>query len=133
MYYLTTWHAGSTLQQLLDAGIHFTVPEAIAHGTQLVRAIGALHRRSIIHRDIKPANTHVGDDKQLRVLDMGGRAIRTESRERERHAAGGDGRHAVLSRAGTIRSKGGVAPDRFVRCRRHAVLPADPALPVWRD
>ncbi|MFC3106879.1 protein kinase [Undibacterium arcticum] len=71
LYYLTTWHAGSTLQQLLDAGIHFTVPEAIAHGTQLVRAIGALHRRSIIHRDIKPANTHVGDDKQLRVLDMG--------------------------------------------------------------
>ncbi len=71
LYYLCTWHAGSNLQQQLDAGVHFTVPEAVRHGEQLVRAIGALHRRSIIHRDIKPANVHLGDDGELRVLDLG--------------------------------------------------------------
>lgn len=71
LYYLCTWHAGSNLQQRLDAGVHFTVPEAVRHGEQLVRAIGALHRRSIVHRDIKPANVHLGDDGQLRVLDLG--------------------------------------------------------------
>jgi serine/threonine protein phosphatase PrpC len=70
LYYLTTWHAGHTLQQRLDAGEHFTVPDALSHGTKLVRAIGALHRRSIIHRDIKPANIHLGDDGELRVLDL---------------------------------------------------------------
>ncbi len=71
LYYLSTWHAGHSLQQLLDAGHHFTVPEVLAHGEQLVRALGALHRRSIIHRDVKPANVHLGEDGQLRLLDVG--------------------------------------------------------------
>lgn len=71
LYYLTTWHAGHTLRQSLDAGVHFTAPEAVALGTRLARAVGALHRRSIIHRDIKPDNVHLGDDGELRLLDLG--------------------------------------------------------------
>jgi serine/threonine protein phosphatase PrpC len=71
LYYLTTWHAGHSLQQRLDAGEHFTAPDVIAHGIKLVRALGALHRRSVIHRDIKPANIHLGDDDELRILDLG--------------------------------------------------------------
>jgi serine/threonine protein phosphatase PrpC len=71
LYTLTTWHDGSTLQQLLDAQIHFTIPDVIAHGIKLVRAVGALHRRSILHRDIKPANCHLGLDGELRLLDFG--------------------------------------------------------------
>jgi serine/threonine protein phosphatase PrpC len=71
LYYLTTWHSGHTMQQRLNAGEHFTVPDAIAHAVKLVRALGALHRRSIVHRDIKPANVHLGDDGELRILDLG--------------------------------------------------------------
>jgi hypothetical protein len=71
LYYLCTWHEGHTLQQHLDAGRHFTIPEVVADGVRLARALGALHRRSIIHRDIKPANIHLGDDGELRVLDLG--------------------------------------------------------------
>jgi serine/threonine protein kinase len=79
LYYLTTWHAGHTLRQKLDAGGHFTAPEAIVLGTRLVRAIGALHRRSIIHRDIKPDNVHLGDDDELRLLDLGVARAETEA------------------------------------------------------
>lgn len=71
LYYLCTWHDGATIQQHLDSGKHFLIPDAIAHGTRLARAIGALHRRSILHRDIKPANIHLGTDGELRVLDFG--------------------------------------------------------------
>lgn len=71
LYYLSTWHAGQTLQQRLDAGTHFTVPEAVSLGERLARGLGALHRRSIIHRDIKPANVHLGNDGELRILDFG--------------------------------------------------------------
>lgn len=71
LYYLSTWHEGQTLQRKLDAGGHFTAPEAVAHGEKLVRAVGALHRRSILHRDIKPSNVHLGADGELRLLDLG--------------------------------------------------------------
>ncbi len=71
LYYLSTWHAGNSLQARLDAGQHFTIPDAITYGSKLVRAIGALHRRSILHRDIKPANVHLGDDDEIRILDLG--------------------------------------------------------------
>lgn len=71
LYYLTTWHAGDSLQRRMDAGQHFTIPEVITYGSKLVRAIGALHRRSILHRDIKPDNVHLGEDDEIRILDLG--------------------------------------------------------------
>lgn len=71
LYCLSTWHEGRTIQQQLDVGGHFTVPEAVAIGEKLARALGALHRRSILHRDIKPDNVHLGADGELRVLDLG--------------------------------------------------------------
>ncbi|MBI1835140.1 MAG: bifunctional protein-serine/threonine kinase/phosphatase [Burkholderiales bacterium] len=71
LYYLSTWHAGDSLQSRLDNGQHFTVPDVINYGCKLIRAIAALHRRSIVHRDIKPANVHLGDDEEIRILDLG--------------------------------------------------------------
>jgi serine/threonine protein kinase len=70
-YYVMSWHAGAPLQRLLDSDRHFSIPDVVRLGTQLVRGIGALHRRSIVHRDIKPANIHIGDDGELRILDLG--------------------------------------------------------------
>ena len=70
-YSLSTFHAGNTLAQKLAAGERVSIPESIKYAVELSRAVGALHRRSIIHRDLKPENIHIGDDGQLRVLDLG--------------------------------------------------------------
>lgn len=93
LYYLTTWHEGHTIEQALESGEHFTAPDVITHGVKLVRAVGALHRRSIIHRDIKPGNVHLGDDGELRLLDLGVALSGLE--------AGGEIKAQDVSRAGT--------------------------------
>jgi serine/threonine protein phosphatase PrpC len=70
-YCLTTFHTGHTLAKKIAVSTFVSIPEAIKHAVSLARAMGALHRRSIIHRDIKPENVHLGDDGQLRLLDLG--------------------------------------------------------------
>jgi serine/threonine protein phosphatase PrpC len=71
LYFLSTYYEGRTLAQAVKADHHFTLPEALRVAMDLTRALGALHRRSVIHRDIKPDNVHLGSDGQLRLLDLG--------------------------------------------------------------
>ena len=71
LYYVQTWHAGATLAEWLDADRHLSIPEAVRIGVALARALGALHRRSILHRDVKPENVHLGNDSEVRLLDFG--------------------------------------------------------------
>jgi len=70
-YLLYDWHAGETLQQQLDRKHAFSLPQVLTIATQAAKALGRLHRQSVIHRDIKPANLHQGEDGMLRVLDLG--------------------------------------------------------------
>jgi serine/threonine protein phosphatase PrpC len=71
LYYVMSWHEGSTLQQRLDNGHHFTVAGVAKVGIDLLRGIAALHRLNIVHRDIKPDNIHQATDQRLRILDLG--------------------------------------------------------------
>jgi protein phosphatase len=66
-----SWHAGTTLQQKIDLGQHFSAAEVGNVGIRLAKGLGALHRLNILHRDIKPANLHQGEDNRLRILDLG--------------------------------------------------------------
>ena len=88
LYFLMTWHAGATLQQKLDIGAHFTVPDMLLHAGKLVRGVAALHRREILHRDIKPDNIHLGEDGELRILDLGVALSKQEPKENTRMQAG---------------------------------------------
>ncbi|MDI1308814.1 MAG: bifunctional protein-serine/threonine kinase/phosphatase [Methylotenera sp.] len=71
LYYVMSWHEGSTLQQRLDSGHHFTVVGVAKIGIDLLRGMAALHRLNIVHRDIKPDNIHQATDQRLRILDLG--------------------------------------------------------------
>lgn len=71
LYYVMTYHEGETLQQKLDRGHHFQSADVPWIGINLLKGLGALHRLHVVHRDIKPANLHLGEDGQLRILDLG--------------------------------------------------------------
>ncbi len=71
LYYLMSWHAGASLQQRLDSGYRYPLGEAVQIALHLLKGVAALHRLGIVHRDIKPDNVHAGEDRQLRILDLG--------------------------------------------------------------
>lgn len=71
LYFIMTWHRGQTWQQMLDSGRHFSIPEVVQAGAQLLRGLAVLHRLSVVHRDIKPSNVHIDQGGALRILDFG--------------------------------------------------------------
>lgn len=71
LYYVMSFHPGRTLAQLLDAGRHFAVGEAMALGAKILKALAVLHRLNILHRDVKLENLLLGEDGGLRLLDLG--------------------------------------------------------------
>lgn len=72
-YLLFDWHTGHTLDQLAERRKPDGLPVADVVGwtRSAARSIGRLHRLGVIHRDIKPSNLHLGDDGELRLLDLG--------------------------------------------------------------
>lgn len=88
LYVLYEWHAGTTLEKLIEPSQGpLSVEDALYLARQLLAAIAKLHRRGIIHRDIKPANLHKDDKGQWRIFDLGVAVSGEEPRStRELHA-----------------------------------------------
>jgi serine/threonine protein phosphatase PrpC len=88
-YLLYDWHSGHTLEHLAAKRAARVLPVAdmVAWSLAAARALGRLHRLGVIHRDVKPGNLHLGDDGQLRLLDLGVALSGNESSEqRDLHA-----------------------------------------------
>ncbi len=70
-YLLYDWHAGESLQQMLARKHRFAPAQVVDLATQVLQALGRLHRQSVVHRDLKPAKLHLGTDGVMRLLDLG--------------------------------------------------------------
>ncbi|MGY4829590.1 protein kinase domain-containing protein [Sphaerotilaceae bacterium SBD11-9] len=72
-YLLFDWHKGQTLEQLATQRGPRGLPvgDVVEWCLTATKAIAQLHRLGVVHRDIKPGNLHLGDDGQLRLLDLG--------------------------------------------------------------
>ena len=51
---------------------HYLNPQLIkSYIWQLMKSLDHMHKKGIFHRDIKPANIHLGNDSEIRLLDLG--------------------------------------------------------------
>ena len=157
-YLLFDWHSGQTLERLRaqrgPAGL--TVAEVVAWGLSAARSLGSLHRLGVVHRDVKPANLHLGDDGQLRLLDLGVALSGNETAEqRDLHAgtpsymnpeqwdaATADAASDLFALGVTLYQLltghlpyGEIEPYQKLRYRRDAKPPSRlrPDVPIWLD
>lgn len=89
--YLVLEHlSGGSLRDMLDRGRLLTPSQALMVGLDACRGLDYMHKRGVIHRDLKPANLAFGDDRHLRILDVGVSRMVAEQTWREPTAAGID-------------------------------------------
>ena len=89
--YLVLEHlSGGSLRDMLDRGRLLTPSQALMVGLDACRGLDYMHKRGVIHRDLKPANLAFGDDRHLRILDVGISRMVAEQTWREPTAAGLD-------------------------------------------
>ena len=157
-YLLFDWHPGQTLERLRvqRGAARLGVAEVVAWGLSAARSLGSLHRLGVVHRDVKPANLHLGDDGQLRLLDLGVALSGNETAEqRELHAgtpsymnpeqwdgAAADAASDLFALGVTLYQLltghlpyGEIEPYQKLRYRRDAKPPSRlrPDVPIWLD
>jgi len=154
-YLLFDWHPGRTLEQLA-ARDRPSVRDVVSWGLAASKAIGKLHRLGVVHRDIKPGNLHLGDDGQLRVLDLGVAVSGNEPVEQRSLHAGTpsymnpelwndepvDAQSDLFSLGATMYQLltghlpfGDIEPYQAMRYRREPKPPSRvrPDVPIWLD
>ncbi len=62
---------GRTAQELVEGGDRLDETTVVDLGTQVARALHAVHAARVAHRDVKPANLLVDDDGRVRLFDFG--------------------------------------------------------------
>ncbi|HEY5876816.1 MAG TPA: serine/threonine-protein kinase, partial [Ilumatobacteraceae bacterium] len=62
---------GGSLRSVLDRGRLLSPSQALIVGLDACRGLDHAHRRGLVHGDIKPSNLLFGDDRRLRVADLG--------------------------------------------------------------
>jgi signal transduction histidine kinase/Tfp pilus assembly protein PilF len=74
LYLVTPFVHGTTLARRLARTGRLWVPDALAVGRALMRALQAAHSSGVLHRDVKPANVILGDGSppdRVTLVDFG--------------------------------------------------------------
>ena len=94
LYVVSEQLDGGTLGDALDRGRTLTPSQALLVGLDSCKALDALHRAGIVHGDVRPSTIAFGEDRRLRLVDVGITALLTDATGR---------RLAKRDRAATLR------------------------------
>jgi eukaryotic-like serine/threonine-protein kinase len=70
-YIVFEYVEGETLKDRIRRHGRLPIPEAVAYGIEIARALGAAHERHIVHRDVKPQNVLIDEEGTAKVTDFG--------------------------------------------------------------
>lgn len=71
LYVVSEHLSGGSLRDLLDRGRLLSPSQALVVGLDACKALDALHRHGLVHTDVRPSTLVFGDDRQLRIIDVG--------------------------------------------------------------
>ena len=63
--------SGRTLRDLLRDGRGLPMTRSLVIVSQVLKALGHIHRRGLVHRDVKPENVFVAHDDHVTLVDLG--------------------------------------------------------------
>ncbi|MDO8392305.1 MAG: PASTA domain-containing protein [Actinomycetota bacterium] len=71
LYVVTERFAGGSLRDILDRGRLLAPSQALVVGLDACKALDAVHRAGLVHSNVRPATLVFGDDRRLRLVDVG--------------------------------------------------------------
>ena len=87
---------GGSLQDMIDRSRLLTPSQALVVGLEVCRALDYAHKRGMLHHDLRPSSIVFGEDRKVRVADIGVASVIAEqawadvttvSQERARYCA----------------------------------------------
>lgn len=71
LYVVSERLGGGSLRDMLDRGRLLSPSQALMVGLDACKGLDAIHRAGLIHGDIRPSTLVFGDDRRLRLVDVG--------------------------------------------------------------
>lgn len=116
-YLVLEYLSGGSLRDILDRGRLLSPSQALVVGLDACRGLDYIHRRGIVHCDLKPATLVFGDDRHLRLVDVGLSRIVAEQTWADPTAVGIDAaRYASPEQAQGVASPPGAPSDIYSLC-----------------
>ena len=96
---------GGSLRDLLDRGRLLSPSQVLVVGLDACKALGALARAGLVHGDVRPGTLVFGDDRRLRLIDVGLAAVRSLA------VGGATGRPLDIAKYASPEEAMGAEPD----------------------